>query len=169
VRALKPKEKRRTVISMWAPFDSFRSKLCRMKECYYSKVFETELLKIARGGLTEPTDTRENCADLPLLISGLTKSEMNKSFVGCLYEQAHDGNVSVVIMVKDEIWADELIKLNGGVKILPVDQVIDNLASKKWTFRLQPSPNGKSSYGISRTSLLLPAWKVSPTSSWLKA
>ena len=68
---------------------------------------------------------------------------MNKSFVGRLYEQAHDENVSVLIMVKDEIWADELIKLNGGVKILPVDQVIDNPRKQRVDIPFTAKPQWK--------------------------
>jgi hypothetical protein len=144
VRALKPKEMRRTVhvSSMWALIDSFRSKLWR-KKCF-AMAFETELIQIAVGGLTGPPRTRENCTDLPLLIiDGLTKSEKNKSFVGRLYEQVTDENVSALIMVKDENWADELIKLNGGVKILPVDQVIDNPRGQRVDIAFTTKPQWK--------------------------
>jgi hypothetical protein len=148
VRALKPKEMRRTVSSssMSTAFHSIRSTLSwwRKKGCFFNDVVETELVEIAVGGLVDPPRKRENCTNLPLLIiDGLTKSEKNKSFFGRLYEEVRAENVSALIMVKDENWANELIQLNGGVKVLPVDQVINNPRERRVDIAFTAKPQCK--------------------------
>ena len=89
--------------------------------------FETQLVRVVRQALRLSMDSRPDTADLPLLIiDGLVKSNENKDFVGALYEAVVESHITALILVKDVDWANELIKLNGGVQILPVDQVIDN-------------------------------------------
>ena len=46
--------------------------------------------------------------------------------MGALYEAAVESKITVLIFVKEETWANQLVKLNGGTQILPVDQVILN-------------------------------------------
>ena len=85
------------------------------------------MVRIEKGALTGGTRVRANCSELPILIiDGLAKSLENQAFVGGLCEHVRDSNMSALILVKEETWADELIKVNGGVKILPVDQVVNN-------------------------------------------
>jgi hypothetical protein len=66
-------------------------------------------------------------ADLPLLIiDDLRASVANRDFVDSLYTRAYALGISVLILTKDEQWATKMININGGVKILPVEGVINN-------------------------------------------
>ena len=80
-----------------------------------------QLAQVTRG---RPIATR---ADLPILIiDDLPESAANKEFVSGLYTRAYALKISVLILTKDKQWATNMKDINGGVKILPVDGVIDN-------------------------------------------
>ena len=77
--------------------------------------------------MRQTVPARTNCTDLPLLIiDDLAESQENLNFVGALYEAADESKATVLVFMKEETWANRLIQLNGGVKILPVNQVIRN-------------------------------------------
>ena len=61
-----------------------------------------------------------------IIIDDLPQSEANREFVGRLYTAAFAATVNVLILTKDREWANEMIAINGGVKILPMEEVIDN-------------------------------------------
>ena len=68
-----------------------------------------------------------NRCDLPLLIiDDFAKSTVNSDFLAKLYGQVASTKTTALVLTKDEEWADEMIKINGGVKILPVDHVVGN-------------------------------------------
>lgn len=126
-RALIPKDKREppAKVALSSYFDFAAAKLRRTK-CF-SGGFEAELLHMRHRHMQRPVGMRADAVGLPLLIiDGLVKSQDNSDFVGALYEAALESNITTLILVKEETWANELIKLNGGVQILPVDQVIEN-------------------------------------------
>jgi hypothetical protein len=126
-RALIPKEKREAPakVGLSGLYDIAAAKLRRTK-CL-SGSFETELLRICREDLRLSVDSRTNSVDLPLLIiDGLIMSKENTDFVGALYEAVLESEITALILVKEDTWANELITLNGGTQILPVDQVINN-------------------------------------------
>jgi hypothetical protein len=76
------------------------------------------------SGIGRPTAIR---TDLPLLIiDDYPESEANKTFLSRLYTQAAATNITVLVLTKDSEWANKLIKKNGGVKILPMDEIIRN-------------------------------------------
>lgn len=126
-RALIPKEERGAPakVGLIGFFDIAFAKLRKMK-CL-SGTFETELLRICGEPLRVSVDSRPNAMDLPILIiDGLVKSNENRDFVGALYEAVLESKITALILVKEESWANELIALNGGTQVLPVDQVINN-------------------------------------------
>jgi len=126
-RALVPKDKREppTLVALSSYYDWAAAKLRRMK-CGIGS-FETELLRIRSQRLKRRVDVRSDTVNLPLLIiDGLVRSRENSDFVGALYEAVFEANITALILVKEDSWANELIQLNGGVQILPVDQVIEN-------------------------------------------
>jgi hypothetical protein len=129
VRALVPKDKREPAarVALNSYYDWVVAKL-RSAKCY-SSGFETELRRIRMRSqhVRQTVFLRTNCVDLPLLIiDGLVESNENSDFVGALYEAVVESKITVLIFVKEETWANQLIKLNGGTQILPVDQVITN-------------------------------------------
>ena len=65
--------------------------------------------------------------DLPLLIiDDLVESKENSDFVGALYEAVVESKITVLVFMQEKTWANQLIKLNDGTQILPVNQVIRN-------------------------------------------
>ena len=131
VAALMTKEQRSMFSSKnshkksWHLLANIQSALRGMK-CF-SQPFEVELLKMGGKRPLHCPRIRQRCQELPLLIiDGLSSSQANSDFVGRLYEEVKDRNVSALILVKEEDWANALIRLNGGIQILPVDQVISN-------------------------------------------
>ena len=102
--------------------------LRRVRSCFsHHQPFEADLVRMRGHPPTGKPRGRQNCQELPLLvIDDLSRSEANSDFVGRLYEEVKDVGVSALIMVKEKEWANELVRLNGGVQILPVDQVINN-------------------------------------------
>ena len=127
VRALVPKDKREpaTRVPLSSYYDWAAAKL-RSAQCY-SSGFETELRRIRSQHVRQTVPLRTNCVDLPLLIiDGLVESKENSDFVGALYEAVVESKITVLVFVKEKTWANQLIKLNGGTQILPVNQVITN-------------------------------------------
>ena len=62
-----------------------------------------------------------------MIIDDLPESEANEGFVNRLYTRAYAEKISVLILTKDHEWETKMIKdINGGVKILPVDEAIEN-------------------------------------------
>jgi hypothetical protein len=108
-------------------YDIAAAKLRSMK-CFLSGSFETELLHVTREDLRLSVDSRTDSVDLPLLIiDDLVMSQNNSDFVGALYEAVLESEITALILVKEDNWANELIKLNGGTQVLPVeDHVINN-------------------------------------------
>ena len=126
-RALIPENKREppAKVALSSYYDWAAAKLRRTK-CF-SNSFETELMRIRSQHLHRQIDLRTDSVDLPLLIiDGLVKSQENSDFVGALYEAVFESDITALILVKEDSWANELINLNGGTQILPVDQVIEN-------------------------------------------
>lgn len=88
--------------------------------------FETNPVQLSHGKPMKGK-SRFNCTSLPILIiDGLVKSEANKNFVNKLYNEAYQAKIMVLILVKDPSWGAELISMNGGTHILPVDGVVSN-------------------------------------------
>jgi hypothetical protein len=64
---------------------------------------------------------------LPLLIiDDFPESIANRAFLSRLYINAHAERITVLVLTKDAGWGTRMVKINGGVKILPVDEVIRN-------------------------------------------
>ena len=61
-----------------------------------------------------------------IIIDDLPRSDLNCEFIGRLYTAADAAQVNVLILTKDREWANTMITINGGVKILPMEEVIDN-------------------------------------------
>jgi hypothetical protein len=61
-----------------------------------------------------------------LIIDDFPESKANRGFVSSLYTRAHAMKISVLILTKDEQWATIMKDINGGVKILPVDGLVNN-------------------------------------------
>ena len=128
-RALTPKYRREHLVpprGIGPAIDLAKSTFgSAMKSCGVLS-FETDLVHMNYGRVTH-VKNRPNCSDLSVLvIDGLVKSEANRNFVNKLYNAAYPAGIMVLILVKDPNWGTELIGVNGGVHILPVDGVISN-------------------------------------------
>jgi hypothetical protein len=111
---------------IWEVFSRFR----RLTEGCVAPVAEEPIIHLHdTAQLIQVTRGREIAtrADLPILIiDDLPESKANRGFVSSLYTRAHAMKISVLILTKDEQWATRMKDINGGVKILPVDGVINN-------------------------------------------
>lgn len=78
--------------------------------------------------VAEPAWTGNNPKKIAplIIIDDLARSEKNREFVAELYTEAHAAQVNVLILTKDKDWANDIIAINGGVKILPMEEVINN-------------------------------------------
>lgn len=128
-RSLVPKDQREQTVKphgLGAALNLLKSTVMSSINKCGSMSFETDLVQMCDGKPMRGK-TRPNCTDLPILIlDGLVKSQANKNFVNKLYNQAYKARIMVLIMVKDPSWGTELITMNGGTHILPVDGVISN-------------------------------------------
>lgn len=89
--------------------------------------FETNLVQMSNVEEMGSSKARPNCSKLPLLvIDGMAPSEANRNFVSSLYEVAFDAKVAIFVIVKDEVFANELCRINGGRHVLPADPIINN-------------------------------------------
>jgi hypothetical protein len=88
--------------------------------------------------------------DLPLLIiDDYPKSEANATFLSRLYTQAWATKITVLILTKDSEWANKMITINGGVKILPMDKVIRNPRGDRVTpFAVVPDQTGRMAWTL---------------------
>lgn len=128
-RALTPKDRREQAVpprGVGPAIDLAKSIISSAIKSCGAMSFETDLVHMNHGRTTH-IKNRLNCTALPILIiDGLVKSETNKNFVNKLYNAAYPAGIMVLILVKDPDWGAELIGVNGGVHILPVDGVISN-------------------------------------------
>ena len=129
VRALTPRDGREPTVlprGFGSAMDLVTSKFrSAIKSCGVVS-FETDMVHMNHGRATR-IKNRPNCTALPvLIIDGLVKSDANKNFVNKLYNEAFSAAIMVLILVKEPDWATEIIGINGGVHILPVDGVISN-------------------------------------------
>lgn len=126
IEALTPPAQRRIVApkNIWEVVQvgtTYLTTSCRAKS------FETDIVQLNNAEEMGASKVRPHCSKLPLLIiDGLVPSEANKIFVSSLYEAAFQARVAVFINVKDESFANELCKLNGGRHILPADLLVNN-------------------------------------------
>jgi hypothetical protein len=111
---------------IWEMFSRFR----RLAEGCVAPVAEEPSIHLYdTGHLKQVTRGRKLATrfDLPILIiDDLCESKENRDFVSSLYTRAHAMKISVLIVTKDEQWATKMKDINGGVKVLPVDGVINN-------------------------------------------
>ena len=147
----------------WNLLDNIFAKLWKIR-CF-SLSFEANLVTKAWGDLRGAGEHMcANLTKLPLLIiDGLAQSVENKTFIGSLCKHVRDANISAPIMVKEETWADELTNINSGIKILPVDQVINNPQGVHVEHPFTAELQWKKCSGGLRTSPLLWTWKESLT------
>jgi hypothetical protein len=61
-----------------------------------------------------------------IVVDDLPRSDLNCEFVGRLYTAAYTAKVHVLILTNDREWANTMINSNGGVKILPMEEVVTN-------------------------------------------
>jgi hypothetical protein len=61
-----------------------------------------------------------------IVVDDLPRSDLNCEFVGRLYTAAYTAKVHVLILTNDRGWANTMINMNGGVKILPMEEVVTN-------------------------------------------
>lgn len=128
-RALTPKYQREQAVlprGLGPTFDLLKSTVRSSIRACGAMSFETNPVQLSHGKPMKGK-SRFNCTNLPILIiDGLVKSEANKNFVNKLYNEAYQAKIMVLILVKDPSWGAELISMNGGTHILPVDGVISN-------------------------------------------
>ena len=126
IQALKPPEQRkivppRNLKERIELTKTFLARSCRTPS------FETNLVHISNAEEMGSSKVRHNCSELPLLIiDGLAPSEANRNFVSSLYEVAFDAKVAIFVIVKDEDFANDLCRNNGGRHVLPADPLINN-------------------------------------------
>ena len=126
IQALKPPEQRkivppRNLKESIEVTKTFLARSCRTPS------FETNLVQISNAEEMGSSKVRHNCSALPLLIiDGLAPSEANRNFVSSLYEVAFDAKVAIFVIVKDEDFANDLCRINGGRHVLPADPLINN-------------------------------------------
>lgn len=58
-----------------------------------------------------------------------------------LYTAANHPNVMVFIFTKDDNWAARMIKIGGGRKIVPLEQIVDNTWDGMKCFTEEPKWN----------------------------
>jgi hypothetical protein len=99
------------------------------------------------SGIGRPLAIR---TDLPLLIiDDYPESEANATFLSGLYTQAWATQIPVLILTKDSEWANKMITINGGVKILPMDKVIRNPRGDRVTpFAVVPDQTGRMAWTL---------------------
>jgi hypothetical protein len=66
------------------------------------------------------------CSPVLIIDDFNTDSKENKSVVTQVFTRASRSNIVVFILTKEEDWATKLVKLNGGMKIVPVHDNISN-------------------------------------------
>mmetsp|Transcript_11303 Transcript_11303/g.31186 ORF Transcript_11303/g.31186 Transcript_11303/m.31186 type:complete len:321 (+) Transcript_11303:99-1061(+) len=126
IQALIPPDQRRLVKPRNLKETIELAKAFLAKSCS-AHSFETNLVQIRNAEEMGSSKVRPNCSKLPLLvIDGLAPTEANRNFVSSLYEVAVDALVTIFVIVKDDEFANELCRINGGRHVLPADPLINN-------------------------------------------
>jgi hypothetical protein len=101
----------------------------RLRNCWWSPSIDIPQI-IAIPPFTSIdlySDVHPSFKTTPLIIvDDLPRSDWNCEFVGRLYTAADAARVNVMILTNDREWANTMININGGVKILPMEEVINN-------------------------------------------
>lgn len=101
------------------------SRWLRILNCLSPPIDGESVSIIARPAPGDGVDPSFKITPL-IIIDDLPRSDKNREFVGRLYVAADAAQVNVVILTKDREWANAMIAINGGVKILPMEEVIEN-------------------------------------------
>jgi len=106
---------------------NYLSRIRRMIDGCASPPIESASVSLQSGEMLRIGAGRPFAGDLPLLIiDDFAKSRENRDFLAKLYGQVASTRITALVLTKDEAWADEMINVNGGIKILPVDHVVGN-------------------------------------------
>ena len=109
----------------WTLFTKIRRLI---KDCH-ERTIDQPSIALQQSDLLEigVVRARQTRTDLPLLIiDDFAESSPNRNFLSSLYIQASALEITVLVLTKDADWGTRMVEINGGVKILPMDEVIRN-------------------------------------------